>query len=61
MTLIDKIEKQMRTDDAPRARQSEYLKEEYARADKTTKKAIDMCFIALCGWSLETMINGGVK
>ena len=57
MNLIDKIEEQMRTDDADRDKQSEELKTQYENASESEKKAIDDALISICGWSLETIIN----
>lgn len=56
-TLIDRIWLAMSTDDEDRDKQSQYLEDEYNKASEESKKAIDMCFIALCGWSLKTMLE----
>jgi len=34
------------------------LEDEYITATDEAKKAIDRVFIALCGWSLKTLIEG---
>ena len=56
-TLIDKIQEAMLTDDEDREKESAYLEREYTEASEAEKKRIDMCFIALCGWSLETLLK----
>jgi hypothetical protein len=56
-TLIDIIEREMSTDDDDRDTQSNYLRLEYREASEEAKNAINMCFVALCGWSLETLIE----
>jgi hypothetical protein len=57
-TLIDKVEEAMSTDDVGRARQSGILLDTYDEATTQEKAKIDDCFIALCGWSLQTLIAG---
>jgi hypothetical protein len=57
-TLIDRIEAAMTSDEDRDEKQSEYLQTRYERADEQTKQAIDFCFVALCGWSLGTLIKG---
>lgn len=55
--LIDKIEYEMSTDDDNREVQSIYLKNRYLASNKKVREGIDACFVALCGWSLETLIK----
>jgi hypothetical protein len=56
-TLIDRIEHEMLTDDEDREKESAYLEAAYQDASDEAKQAIDNCFIALCGWELQTMID----
>ena len=56
-TLIDKIQEAMLSDDEDREKQSDYLKDCYSESSKAEKKRIDECFIALCGWSLKTLME----
>ena len=58
MNLIEKVLKEMSTDADADDRQAEILKEEYMHATVNQQKAIDRVFIALCGWSLRTLIKG---
>ena len=58
MTLIDLIEKEMLEDEEDREEQSDYLESAYEEVSDETKKAVDKCFIALCGWKLKTLISG---
>ena len=37
---------------------AEIMEQEYIDATEDQKKAIDRVFIALCGWSLKTLIEG---
>jgi len=56
-TLIDIIEREMSTDDADRQKESDYLRDYYSESSEAEKKRIDLCFMALCGWSLETLLK----
>ena len=58
MSLIEKIYKEMSTDSDGNDRQAEILQNEYMAATVDQQKAIDRVFIALCGWSLKTLIEG---
>ena len=58
MNLIEKIYEEMSTDSDGNDRQAEILQNEYAEATVDQQKAIDRVFIALCGWSLKTLIEG---
>ena len=58
MNLIEKVFKELSTDADGDDRQAEILKEEYMHATVDQQKAIDRVFIALCGWSLRTLIEG---
>ncbi len=60
-TLIDKIELEMRLDEEDRKEQSEQLEYAYIHSPEETQKAIDTCFIALCGWSLKTLLTKKVR
>ena len=56
-TLIDKIQEEMLSDDEDREEQSEELAAAYQQASDEAKEAIDRSFIALCGWSLKTLLR----
>jgi hypothetical protein len=58
MNLIQKTYEEMTTDDYGDDKQSTILKNEYVEATEDQQKAIDRVFIALCGWSLKTLIEG---
>jgi hypothetical protein len=58
MNLIQKVYEEMTTDDYDDDKQSTILKNEYIEATVDQQKAIDRVFIALCGWSLKTLIEG---
>ena len=45
------------SDTEPSIKQSEYIHEYYERANKQEKQLIDNIFMALCGYSLESIIN----
>lgn len=56
-TIIDRIENLMQTDDEDREKQSRRLVDEYSSAARSAQEVIDGCFIALCGYSLKTLIT----
>ena len=56
--LIEKVYKEMSTDADGNGKQAAILKNEYMEATADQQKAIDRVFIALCGWSLRTLIKG---
>jgi hypothetical protein len=58
MNLIQKIFEEITTDDEGDDKQSTILKNEYREATVDQQKTIDRVFIALCGWSLKTLIEG---
>jgi hypothetical protein len=58
MNLIEKVYREMSTDADGNDKQAEILKNEYMEATTDQQKAIDRVFIALCGWSLRTLIKG---
>jgi hypothetical protein len=58
MNLIEKVYKEMSTDADGNDKQAEILKNEYMTATQEQQKSIDRVFIALCGWSLRTLIKG---
>ena len=58
MDLIEKIYEEMSTDSDGNDKQAEILQNEYTTATVDQQKAIDRVFIALCGWSLKTLIEG---
>ena len=58
MNLIESIYEEMTTDSDSNDRQAEILYDEYIKATVDQQKAIDRVFIALCGWSLKTLIEG---
>ena len=59
MNLIERIFDAMETDDVCLNKQSAILEQTYNRASIKEKDRIDMCFINLCGWSLNTLIKEG--
>jgi len=58
MNLIEKIYEEMSTDSDGNDSQAEILYDEYIKATVDQQKAIDRVFIALCGWSLKTLVEG---
>jgi hypothetical protein len=58
MNLIEKIFEEMSTDSDANDNQAETLQNVYKEATVDQQKAIDRVFIALCGWSLKTLIEG---
>jgi hypothetical protein len=48
----------MTTDSDGGDKQAKILQNEYMAATVDQQKAIDRIFIALCGWSLKTLIEG---
>lgn len=69
-TLIDRIERLMQTDDEPRAKSERYLLAAQRRAKAvdaelskagleytTTTQVLDDAFIALCGYSLTSLLE----
>jgi hypothetical protein len=58
MNLIQKVFEEMSTDADGNDKQAEILKNEYMEATENQQKAIDRVFIALCGWSLKTLLKG---
>jgi hypothetical protein len=58
MNIIEKVFEEMSTDADGNDKQAEILKNEYKHASLDQQKAIDRVFIALCGWSLKTLIKG---
>ena len=58
MDLIERIGQELDTDRDDTARQAERLEWEYRHATEDEQKAVDRIFIALCGWSLRTLIDG---
>jgi hypothetical protein len=58
MNLIEKVFEAMSTDGDGNEKQAAIMEDEYMDATEDQKKAIDRVFIALCGWSLKTLIEG---
>jgi hypothetical protein len=58
MNLIENIYEEMTTDSDGNDKQAEILQNAYAEATVDQQKAIDRVLIALCGWSLKTLIEG---
>ncbi len=58
MSLIEKVYNEMSTDADGNEKQAQIMEDEYMDATEDQKKAIDRVFIALCGWSLKTLIEG---
>ncbi len=57
MNLIEDIFERMSTDDDNLDRQSKYLAAIYIGSDNEAKTKLDEAFIALCGYSLETLVK----
>lgn len=57
MSLIDRVQAEMASDTEDPDEQSELLKQVYEAADEAGKSALDSAFIALCGYSLSTLIK----
>ena len=57
-SVIQKVFDAMVTDSDGNDKQSEILQNEYMAASIDQQKAIDRIFIALCGSSLKTLIEG---
>jgi hypothetical protein len=58
MNLIEKVYNEMSTDGDGNDKQAAIMEDEYMDAPVDQQKAIDRIFIALCGWSLRTLIKG---
>ena len=58
MNVIEKVFEEMSTDADGNEKQAQILEQEYMDATEDQQKAIDRVFIALCGWSLKTLIEG---
>ena len=58
MNLIEKVFAEMSTDADGNEKQAQIMENEYMDASVDQQKAIDRVFIALCGWSLKTLIEG---
>ena len=58
INLIEKVYNEMSTDADGNEKQAQIMEDEYMDATEDQKKAIDRVFIALCGWSLKTLIEG---
>ena len=58
MNLIEKLYEAMSTDGDGNDKQAQIAENEYMDATEDQRKAIDRVFIALCGYSLKTLIEG---
>jgi len=58
MNLIEKVFEAMSTDGDGNEKQAEIMEQEYLDATEDQQKAIDRVFIALCGWSVRTLLKG---
>ena len=56
-SLIKDIRMLIGTDDALPEKQSEILFNHYKNASINQRKAIDACFVALCGYGMDTIIE----
>lgn len=56
-TLIDRIQQAMLLDEEDRVKQSQYLLKVYTDVPFPTKVILDEAFIALCGYSLQTLVQ----
>jgi hypothetical protein len=57
VTLVERIQKAIETDDEDYGKASRRLVEHYADMDRPAQAAINDAFICLCGWSLDTLIK----
>lgn len=57
MNLIDYVANTLDEDDEDRDYQSELLRQEFNRASRESKEAIDRIFVCLCGYRLSSFIN----
>jgi hypothetical protein len=57
MDAITYVLQEMQNDDEDSAKQSRKLRQTYESAAPDQKRAIDDAFIALCGWSLATVLR----
>jgi hypothetical protein len=57
MNLYEFIQNAIKTDDEPIDECSFEMERIYLEADNEEKKQIDRMFIALCGWSIKTMLT----
>ncbi len=55
--ILGLVSELMNTDSENPEKQTEYLVYEYNKANKKTKEALDMAFIALCGYSLKSLMD----
>lgn len=60
-TVLDLIKDEMDSDTDSYQRESGYLLKGYKEADEAGRKAIDDALIAICGWSMETLIDRFVE
>lgn len=57
MNLYERIEEAMRDDDESSDRKSSRLLDDYEKATKEERAAIDNMFTTLTGWRLATLID----
>lgn len=57
MTLIERVAREMATDDADTEDQSERLIDAYMHADAAGRELVDTIFTCLCGWKLSTLLE----
>lgn len=57
MDLINRVLEAIETDEDGDERQSERIERIYSEADEATQKTVNNIFIALCGYSLKTLIE----
>jgi hypothetical protein len=58
MNLIARILHEHRMDETDHEREAERLQWDYEHAPVDEQRAMDRCCIAICGWSLRTLIAG---
>ena len=61
MDLIGKILEEMLSDDSMTEKENEIIMDEYVNSTEDERKKIDRIFIALCGWSLKSLIEDYVE
>ena len=57
MNLIEVITQEMANDEELTGRQSWNIRRAYVEANEDGKQAINSVLIALCGWSMETLLT----
>lgn len=59
MNLIDRIARELETDETDTNNQSERLIDAYLCANDAGRELVDTIFTCLCGWKLSTLLDRG--